>query len=65
MEEEKDWLFTFGYNQEHEGKFVRIFGTYNSARAKMFEAYGTKWSMQYPAEDEQMLKRSFFQELKF
>lgn len=45
------WIFTFGYGQENEGKFVRIHGTYESARGKMFSEFGDKWAFQYSQEE--------------
>jgi hypothetical protein len=47
-EEEQNWYFTFGFGQRHNGKFVKIFGTCDSTRKKMFEQFGDKWSFQYP-----------------
>lgn len=47
MEEKQWWTFTFGYGQEHEGKYVKIYGTYDSARKKMFKQYGQEWAFQY------------------
>lgn len=41
------WIFTFGCGQEHEGKYVKIWGTFGEAREKMFEKYGDKWAFQY------------------
>lgn len=41
------WIFTFGIGQEHGGKYVRIWGTYSEARAKMVKKYGDKWAFQY------------------
>ena len=38
------WIFTFGIGQEHGGKYVRIWGTYSEARAKMVKKYGNKWA---------------------
>ena len=43
----ESWIFTFGSGQKYEGYFVRIFGTYNTARKKMFDKYGREWCMQY------------------
>lgn len=47
MEAKQWWTFTFGYGQQHEGMYVRIYGTLNSARRKMFERYGSEWAFQY------------------
>ena len=45
--EEQYWIFTFGSGMKHEGKYVKIRGTYGSAREKMVERYGTNWAFQY------------------
>lgn len=46
-EKPQTWTFTFGFGQEHEGKYVRIKGTFGEAREKMMEKYGDKWAFQY------------------
>lgn len=46
-EKEQWWIFTFGWGQQYENCYVRIKGTYESARDKMFEAYGKEWAFQY------------------
>lgn len=48
MNDNEWWYFTFGAGHEHAGTYVRIQGSYNSARDKMFEKYGSKWAFQYP-----------------
>ena len=46
--QKKDWYyFTFGCGQEHEGHYVKIYGTYSEARRKMLDRYGEKWGFQY------------------
>ena len=47
---EIDYIFTFGSGQEHGGHYVKIKGTFHSAREEMFRRYGDKWSFQYPIE---------------
>lgn len=47
MEEKQWYIFTFGYSQQHQNQYVKIYGTYNSARQKMFDKYGNKWAFQY------------------
>ena len=42
------YIFTFGAGQLHEGHYVKIYGTYESAREEMIARYGKKWCMQYP-----------------
>ena len=44
---DETWIFTFGVGQQHEGKYVRIRGTYGEARQKMFDLFGDKWAFQY------------------
>lgn len=44
------WIFTFGCGQKHEGYYVKIKGTFDSARHKMFAKYGEDWSFQYSEE---------------
>ena len=41
------WYFTFGVGQEHAGHYVKIRGTFESARNKMIVLYGHKWGFQY------------------
>jgi len=45
------WYMTFGWTQKHAGFYVKIYGTFNEARKKMFDKYGREWSFQY-SEDE-------------
>lgn len=49
QEPEQWWVFTFGCGQVHAGYYVKVYGTYAGARAKMFEKYGNKWAFQYSA----------------
>ena len=53
------WIFTIGYGLPHQNTYVKIKGTYDSAREKMFERYGNKWSNQYSLKswDEWLRKR--------
>lgn len=50
-EKEQWWVFTFGCRQENAGYHVRIWGTFFSARDKMFDKYGDKWGFQYSWEE--------------
>lgn len=45
-----DWIFTFGAGQPNAGHYVKINGTFNSAREKMVSKYGLNWSFQYSEE---------------
>ena len=47
MKEKQWWIFTFGYGQKYQNHYVRIYGTFDSARQKMFDKYGSEWSFQY------------------
>lgn len=47
MQNNEYWIFTFGVGQAHAHKYVKIYGTYEEARKKMFEAYGDRWAFQY------------------
>ena len=64
--EPQEYLFTFGYGHAYPNKFVRIKGTFNSARKEMFRLHGAKWAFQYPSTEKKLqeLKRSFITELK-
>ncbi|WP_162959136.1 hypothetical protein [Micromonospora tulbaghiae] len=46
-EAEQEWLFTFGSGQVHDGRFVRITGTWASARSRMNLIFGHAWCDQY------------------
>jgi hypothetical protein len=50
-DKEQVWIFTFGYGQQHEGHYVKFFGTYGEARIKMLREYGTQWGFQYSEEE--------------
>ena len=41
------YVFTFGCGMQHAGYYVRIYGTFEEARRKMFEKYGREWAFQY------------------
>lgn len=51
MEREQWWYFTFGCGQKHARHYVKIFGTFDEARKKMFERYGAEWAFQYSEEE--------------
>lgn len=44
---EEYWFFTFGSGQEHEGKYVKIRGTWAYAREEMYRRYANRWAFQY------------------
>lgn len=52
MEEAKEyWIFTFGFEQAHPGKYVKVYGDFDEARNKMCLKYGKNWCMQYSPEE--------------
>jgi hypothetical protein len=51
-EVEKDYYFTFGSGQAFPNGYVKIRGTFASARQAMFDRFGPKWSMQYGSAEE-------------
>lgn len=56
--ENEYYIFTFGCGQKYSGHYVKIYGNYSEARAKMFERFGEDWSFQYSKEEwEDWLKR--------
>ena len=61
---EENWIFTFGSSHPHPNKFVKIFGSWESARDEMVRRYGNKWAFQYPEHMEKEIKRFFITELK-
>jgi hypothetical protein len=63
-EQLQDWFFTFGGGHEHPNGYVKIHGTYGSARDEMIRRYGLKWSMQYSSADDAGVERWNLQEVK-
>lgn len=47
MEATENWYFTFGSGHAHPDGYVKIHGTFNSAREQMHKMYGPKWAFQY------------------
>ena len=47
--DDTEWIFTFGCGHKFAGKCVRLSGTYEDTRNKMFEMFGSDWGFQYPA----------------
>jgi len=61
----KEWIFTFGFGQKHEGKFIRVLGeSRQDARKKIDEMFGNKFAFQYENEEEAGVKEYNLQELK-
>ena len=44
---EQWWYFTFGWDQPRQGHYVKIYGTYETAREEMLKRYGRVWAFQY------------------
>ena len=47
MEQEQYFYFTFGSAHAHPNGYIKLQGSFSEARAKMFELFDSKWSMQY------------------
>lgn len=47
MEKTENWYFTFGSGHAHPNSYVKIHGTFGSARDQMHKMYGPKWAFQY------------------
>jgi len=46
------WYFTFPQHQEKlKNKYVKIAGSHQETRNKMFKKYGNNWAFQYRADD--------------
>ena len=54
--EDETWIFTFGSGQEHAGHYVTFTGSYNEAREKMCERFGTHWGFQYSEQEWEDMK---------
>ena len=50
MNDDNEYIFTFGFGQgRHNGFYSVIADSSQEARARMFDVFGSKWSMQYDA----------------
>jgi len=50
MSDDKEYIFTFGFGQGfNDGFFAINSDNSNKAKNKMFEVFGSNWSMQYDA----------------
>lgn len=61
--EEREWIFTFGSGHVHpvtgaplDDCFVRIPGTFHTARRQMLDGFGIKWCGQYASEDDAFVR---------
>lgn len=50
-DEKTNWIFTFGSNHAFPKRYVKIYGTYQSARSAMMKAFGSKWAFQYSEQE--------------
>lgn len=50
MEPKRNWVFTFGSNHKYPGRYIKLYGTYDSTRDEMFEMFGSDWAFQYAEE---------------
>lgn len=41
------WYFTFGLGSKYPRKYVKIIGSYDYARKRMFDIFGSDWAFQY------------------
>jgi hypothetical protein len=60
----KDWYFTFPQEHKYKNGYVRIVGTYSSARKEMFRRFGSNWAMQYSSAETAGVKRFNLKEIK-
>lgn len=67
--EVREWVFTFGFGQCVDGvalagKYVRIRGTADDARAEMLRRFGRTWAFQYESEEAAGVERFGLQEYR-
>jgi hypothetical protein len=65
----QNWYFTFGGGHTYNGwtlafRYVLIHGTHDAARARMVEAFGDRWAMQYASAEEAGVEEFGLTELK-
>ena len=65
LAETRDWFFTFGSAHAHPNGYVRIHGTFVTARDTMFKRYGAKWAFQYPTAEQAGVYRWNLTEVEF
>ena len=47
MKEEQNWYFTFGQSSLFRNKYMKVYGTLEEARERMFETFEAYWAFQY------------------
>lgn len=52
----EEWVFTFGHGHLFGGKCVRLQGSFEDTRNRMFNLFGNKWGFQYSAEEWEHMK---------
>jgi len=61
----QNWYFTFPHTSKHREEYVKIHGTYASARYKMSLLFKDKWASQYGWKAfRPLIKRYDFTELR-
>ena len=62
---EKEWLFSFGcLHPLYHDKYIKIKGTFESARGEMIRRFGDNWIHQYKEKEEDYLKSHGITEIK-
>lgn len=63
-DEQHDWFFTFGMNHLHPetgqslgNSYIRVHGTFESARTAIVNVFWTAWCWQYASADEAGVER--------
>ena len=51
----RDWYFTFGDTGKFAGFYVKIHGTFTSARDEMVRRFGDKWRFQLTSADDSIV----------
>jgi len=61
----KEYIFTFGFGQPHEGCYTVIEAeNADDARIEMNRRWGNKWSMQYESRDDAGVDEFHLKEIK-
>lgn len=63
-ESNRDWYFTFGSDHQHPRGYVKIYGTFHTARDEMMRRYGSAWAFQYESARDAGVERYGLYEVK-
>jgi len=64
-EGKQDWFFAFGYGHKFgPNGYIKIYGTFNSARDEMNERFGNNWSFQYSSAEKAGVEKFNLKEVK-